>query len=114
MATSNFNMEDPAVQEKIRRGPHEYIPTAGKHGMYKAIGERPGMPGVSPYKAYPKMMGRFPKPEQKDFLKVNGVAIPGDIALQNFQAAMVEWDRAMLATVVNSQAEEQDWLKKNG
>lgn len=114
MATSNFNMEDPAVQEKLRRGPHEYIPTAGKHGMYKAIGERPGVPGVSPYKEYPKMMGKFPKPEFKDFKRVNGIEIPGDAALQQFQAAMQEWDRAMQATIVNNKAEESNWLKNNG
>ena len=34
MASGNFNMEDPAKQEQIRRGHHEYIPTAGKHGTY--------------------------------------------------------------------------------
>ena len=34
MDSANFNMEDPAKQEQIRRGTHEYIPTAGKHGAY--------------------------------------------------------------------------------
>jgi hypothetical protein len=108
MATGNFNMDDPAKQEAIRRGPHEYQPGVGKHGTYvpkqydRAKNE------------YPKMMGKWPKPEQKDFLKVNGVSIPGDIALQNFQLAMTEWDRLMTNSIVNSKAEELQWLKENG
>jgi len=99
-------MEDPAVQEKIRRGSHKYIPTAGKHGTYVS----------EPYKhqEYPKMMCKDPKPEYKNFLKVNGVAIPADVALANFQTAVTEWDRAMTASIVNSKAEEAQWLKENG
>src|SRR5579859_1235695 len=104
MATGNFNMEDPSKQETIRRGHHEYIPTAGKHGTYvprqydRAKNE------------YPKMMGTTKRPEQKDFLKVNGVEIPREIALQNWQAAVVEWDRYMTNSVVHSKAEETQWL----
>ena len=107
MATGNFNMDDPSKQEAIRRGHHEYLPTAGKHGTYV-----PKQYDRSKNE-YPKMMGKFPQPQQKDFLKVNGVAIPGDIALQNYQAAMTEWDRAMSASVVNNKAEEVQWLKEN-
>jgi hypothetical protein len=107
MATGgSFNMEDPAKQEQIRRGSHEYIPTAGKHGSY--------VPKPYKHQEYPKMLGKWPKPEMKDFLKVNGVAIPQDLAVQNFQAAMTEWDRAMSASVVNNKAEEAQWLKENG
>lgn len=105
-STGNFNMEDPSKQEAIRRGHHEYVPTAGKHGSY--------VPRIYKHQEYPKMMGKFVKPEQKDFLKVNGVAIPGDIALANYQQAMTEWDRAMQATIVQNQREEQAWLKENG
>lgn len=106
MGATNFNMDDPAKQEAIRRGPHEYIPTAGKHGTYVS----------KPYKhqEYPKMMGKWPHPEFKDFKKQNGIDIPNDIALQQFQTAVTDWDRAMAASVVNSKAEEAQWLKENG
>lgn len=106
MAASNYNMDDPAKQEAIRRGHHEYIPTAGKHGTY--------VPKQYKHQEYPKMMGKFAKPEYKDFAKANGVIIPSDIAHANFQNAMTEWNRAMEATVVNSKAEEVQWLKENG
>ncbi len=98
MATSNFNMEDPAKQETIRRGHHEYIPTAGKHGAYVA----------KPYahQEYPKMMGKFRKPARKDF--------PGIGGAEGFESAMREWDHAMTNTVVNNKAEEVQWLKANG
>ncbi len=107
MATGNFNMDDPAKQEAIRRGSHEYIPTAGKHGTYIA------KPYDRSKNEYPKMMAKLPKPEYKDFLKVNGVAIPADVALQNYQLAVVEWDRAMTASIVQNKAEELQWLKEN-
>lgn len=106
MATGNFNMEDPGKQEAIRRGPHEYIPTAGKHGTY--------VPKQYRHQEYPKMMGKWPKPELKDFLKVNGVSMPQDVAAANYQAAMTEWDQLMSASIVNSKAEESAWLKENG
>ena len=106
MATGNFNMDDPSKQEAVRRGSHEYIPTAGKHGTY--------VPKPYRHQEYPKMMGKWPKPEYKDFRKQNGVEIPGDIALAQFQNAVTEWDRAMTASVVNNKAEEAQWLKENG
>lgn len=106
MAASNFNMEDPAKQEAIRRSSHEYVPTAGKHGTY--------VPKPYKHQEYPKMMGKWPKPEFKAFQMVNGVQIPGDLALANFQNAMTEWDRAMTASTVNNRAEEAQWLKDNG
>jgi len=106
MATSNFNMEDPSKQEAIRRGPHKYIPTAGKHGSY--------VPEPYKHQEYPKMVCKDPRPEYKDFTKVNGVSIPGDVAQANFQTATAEWDRKMTSSIVNSKAEEAEWLKKNG
>ena len=102
---SNMNMDDPAKQEAIRRGHHRYEPTAGKHGSY--------VPTQYKHQEYPKMMGKWPQPKFADFQKVNGVAIPNDIALANFQAAMVDWDRAMTASTVNNPAEERQWLKEN-
>lgn len=102
----NWNVDDPAVQEQIRRGSHEYVPTEGKHGMYRP----------KPYKhqEYPKMMGNLPRPEFKDFIRQNGVDVSRDLATANFQAAMVEWDRVMSASIVHSKAEELSWLKQNG
>jgi len=105
MASGNYNMEDPGRQETIRRGTHEYIPTAGKHGTY--------VPKVYKHQEYPKMLGTWPRPRIEEFKTVNGVAIPGDLALANFQNAMTEWDRAMSASVVNNKAEESAWLKEN-
>jgi hypothetical protein len=100
------NMLDAAEQEKIRRGHHEYVAAAGKHGSY--------VPRKYVHQEYPKMMGKWPKPEYKDFRKQNGVEVPSDVALQQFQNALTEWDAAMSASVVNSRAEEQAWLKENG
>ena len=102
-----MNMDDPANQEKIRRGHHEYVPTAGKHGSYVPRQYN------REKNEYPKMMGKEPMPLLKDFQKVNGVVIPGDIALQNWQTAVAEWDRYMNSTIVNSKAEETQWLKEN-
>src|SRR6266498_3445857 len=105
MAGGNFNMEDPGKQEQVRRGHHRYEPTAGKHGTY--------VPTQYKHQEYPKMLGKWPKPELKNFLVVNGVAIPQDHALQQWQTAIAEWDRAMSSSVVNSRQEEQLWLKEN-
>ena len=105
MSSGNFNMEDPAKQEQIRRGNHEYIPSAGKHGVYVS----------RPFKQqeYPKMMGKYPRPELKDFLSSAGVDIPRDAALAQFNAAFAEWDRNMTASIVRNKAEEVQWLKEN-
>jgi hypothetical protein len=105
---ANMNMDDPSRQEQVRRGHHEYIATAGKHGSYV-----PRQYDRSKNE-YPKMMGTWPKPEYKDFRKQNGVEIPGDLALQQYQLAMQEWDRLMTNSIVNSKAEETLWLKENG
>jgi hypothetical protein len=104
-STGNFNMDDPAKQEAIRRGPHEYIATAGKHGTY--------VPRPFKQQEYPKMMGKQPAPQLKDFLSQNGVDIPRDVALANYQAAVRAWDDYMTSTVVHNKAEEANWLKQN-
>lgn len=106
MATGNFNMEDPTKQEAVRRGHHEYVPTAGKHGSY--------VPKQYKHQEYPKMLGKWDQPKLASFTAQNGVSIPQDIALQNFQAAMTEWDRAMTNSIVNNKTEEAQWLKENG
>jgi hypothetical protein len=101
-------MDDPAVQEQIRRGHHEYVAGDGKHGMYvpKQYNREKN--------EYPKMMGKDPMPQLKDFTKTEaGLAIPQDVALANWQAAVVEWDRYMTSTTVHSKSEEAQWLKEN-
>ena len=100
MATGgNFNMEDPGKQEQIRRGSHEYVPTAGKHGTY--------VPKPYIFQEYPKMMAKLAKPEFKTFKGKPD-------AQQHFEEAVKEWDGAMMASRVNSKAEELIWLKQNG
>src|SRR5437870_4222305 len=102
---ANMNMDDPSVQEKIRRDHHEYIPTAGKHGSY--------VPKAYKHQEYPKMLGKWPRPQLANFKKQNGVDIPNDMALAQFDAAMKDWDTAMTASIVNSKQEEIQWLKEN-
>lgn len=102
----NMNMDDPAKQEQIRRGTHEYMPTAGKHGTYVQRQYK--------HQEYPKMLGKFPRPEFKNFKRQGGVEIPHDLAAQQYQAALVAWDQAMTASIVNSKTEEVAWLKENG
>lgn len=97
MRTSNMNMEDPAEQEKIRRQPHEYIATEGKHGIYR--------PKPYVHQPYPKMMLSTPKPDWKEFKGKPG-------AQELFDLAVKEWDSAMSASIVNSEAEERRWRKK--
>lgn len=106
-ARANFNMEDPAKQEQIRRGTHRYEPSAGRHGTYA--------PTTYKHQEYPKMLGKWPKPELKQFQKTEtGVIVSPQIAHANFEVAMKEWNDAMEASVVHSKAEESQWLKING
>lgn len=99
MATGNFNLDDPAKQEAIRRGHHEYVPTAGKHGSY--------VPKQYKHQEYPKMMGKWARPTVADF---KGKPDADKLC----EEALREWDRAMNASVVNSKSEELQWLKENG
>ena len=96
---SNMNMDDPGKQEAIRRGHHEYIPTMGKHGSYvpKQYNREKN--------EYPKMMGKWPRPQLKDF--------PGPEGQVKFEAAMHEWDRAMELSVVQNKAEETQWKREH-
>ncbi len=98
-------MEDPAKQEAIRRGPHEYVPGDGKHGFY-----RPTAPST---KEYPKMMGRAPRPLLANFLKVNGVEIPLAVAQAQLEQAVKEWDQYLCTTIVHSKVEEAQWLREH-
>lgn len=97
----NRNMEDPAVQESIRRGPHRYVPGIGKHGAYEPI------TGGYQHQEYPKMMGKWPKPTMAQFKGKPE-------AERLLEEASREWDLAMQASIVNSKAEEHSWLKEHG
>lgn len=95
----NMNIDDPAKQEQIRRGPHRYEPTEGKHGAYVP------MPYV--HSDYPKQMATIPAPQ---FAQFKGQ--PN--AQERFDLALREWDTACSASIVKNRAEEQAWLKAKG
>lgn len=94
----NMNMEDPAAQEQVRRGPHEYVTGDGRHGIYK--------PKPYVHQEYPKMMGTLPRPSFEEFR-----GKPDAQAL--YDAAVKTWDAWMTASVVKNKAEENAWLKAN-
>jgi hypothetical protein len=108
--TLRFNndlLQQASEQQRIRRGQHEWKSTGpdDQHGIYV---EKPYV-----YQEYPKMMGKWPRPEYKQFLRSNGVEVPADKAHERYEAAVREWSEAMSGSVVNSAAEEQAWLRKN-
>lgn len=88
------NMQDPAVQEKIRRGSHEYVLGDGRHGSYREKSYQ--------HSEYPKMMDRTPAPVRKDF-KTDA----------EFVLAYDEWKDQTQRSIVNTKAEETAWTKKN-
>ena len=90
---SNFNMEDPGAQEKIRRSSHEYRPELGKHGAYV---EKPYM-----HQEYPKAMLTIAAPNREDF--------KGPSAGLDFETALKQWDMEVMASIVRSKAEENEW-----
>lgn len=95
---ANWNVQDPAVQEKIRRGSHAYVPGEGKHGVYV---ERPYI-----HTEYPKIMDRTPRPKISDFKGKPE-------AQQLFEQACSDWDGQIQSSIVNSKEEEKAWIKKN-
>lgn len=94
----NRNMEDPAVQESIRRQSHEYAPSEGRHGLYK--------PKAYVHQEYPKMMLKLPRPTLKDF---QGQPAAHEL----YETAARGWDSAMSASVVHNKTQETAWLKEN-
>jgi len=96
--TRNRNMDDPAVQEKIRRGHHEYVPGDGKHGTYV---ERQYL---SPQE-YPKVMDRTPPPVRDD---------PRFTSDEEFQNAVKAWDNKIAKSIVNNKDEEDAWTAARG
>ena len=102
------NYSDPVIQEEIRRGTHEYVPTAGKHGEYRPKNWVPtGRGPLTTYEheEYPKMMLKTPRPQYKDFRRLDN----GDFL---YDEAVKEWDIAMSLSIVNDKAEEEAWLKQ--
>lgn len=88
------NMEDPAAQERIRRGSHSYDPAEGKHGAYVTKPYR--------FQAYPKMMARIERPDRKAFKTE-----------LDHEAAVREWQTEMDKSIVQNVAEEKAWLATN-
>lgn len=95
---SNRNMEDPAVQESIRRQPHEYVPSEGRHGLYK--------PKPYVHQEYPKMMFNGKRPTLKDFQGQQN-------AQELYEAAIKGWDSACTASIVHNKAQESAWIKEH-
>ena len=94
----NFNIEDPRVQETIRRKNHEYVEGGGSHGRYV---ERPYL-----HQEYPKVMDRTPFPQLADFKGKPDA----EILLEN---ARREWDTLQTASTVKSKAGEEKWLAEH-
>ncbi len=94
----SFNLPDPTEQEKIRRGPHEYIAEAGVHGRYvkKAYVRQ----------EYPKIMDRTPYPQLKDFKDKPDA----EILLEH---ARKRWDERQTHSAVNSKAEEERYIAEH-
>ena len=92
MQGPNFNMEDPAKQEAIRRKSHAYVPTEGVHGRYV---EKPYL-----HQEYPKVMDSSPAPQRKQFASE-----------AEFETAFREWDNRVAASTVHSKSEEAAFRK---
>jgi hypothetical protein len=107
MRFNNDFAQQANEQERIRRSHHKYVPLSadGQHGLYEEVKYK--------HQEYPKMMGTWPKPEYKQFLKVGGVEIPAAQAHERYEVAVREWDAAMTASV-NSKGEEAQWVKNHG
>lgn len=88
-------MDDPAAQEKIRRGHHEYVPGDGKHGTYV---EKPYF-----HKEYPKIMDLTPSPNRADY--DNDAEHEHDVR---------KWEAKVLKSTVNSKEEEDAYLARRG
>lgn len=91
----SYNLPDPADQEKIRRGSHEYRSDGGVHGRY--------MPKPYIRQEYPKVMDKTPYPQLKDFAGKHDA----EILLEH---ARKMWDTRQTASIVIDEAGEKDWL----
>jgi len=81
---------DPAVQEKIRRGPHEYVRGDGVHGIYVT---RPAKE-----LEYPKMLDNTTCPTRRQFKTE-----------PEFNEAVEDWKRQTDSSIVHNKEEERAW-----
>lgn len=95
---ANFNQEDPAKQETVRRGSHEYKEGEGRHGRY--------VPKIYHHQEYPKVMDKTPAPQPKDFKGKSDA----DLLLENARRG---WDELQKASTVNNRKEEEAWLEEH-
>jgi hypothetical protein len=93
-ASGNFNMQDPAKQEQIRRGSHEYVTGEGRHGTYVAK--------TYHHQEYPKIMDLTPTPNRKSFKSDD-----------EYQNALKEWDGQVTRSMVHNKTEETKWLEEH-
>ncbi len=94
----DFNVQDPAKLDAIRKKPHAYVQGEGRHGTYV---DRPYI-----HQEYPKIMDKMPPPTMKDF---KGKA---DAPLL-FENAMKEWEEVQRESTVHNKAQEADWLEQH-
>src|SRR5713226_2870649 len=94
----SFNLPDPTEQEKIRRGPHEYVAEAGVHGRYIK----------KPYvrQEYPKVLDKTPYPQLKDFKDKADAEILLEFARKR-------WDERQIHSIVANAEEEARWLDEH-
>jgi len=95
---ADYNLQDPAKIEAIRRKPHEYVVGEGRHGQYV---EKPYI-----HQEYPKIMDKTPVPTMKDFKGKPDAQIL-------FDSAMKEWDRVQRESTVHNKSQEAAWIEEH-
>jgi hypothetical protein len=95
VANLSYNT-DALQQERIRKGPHEYVQGGDGKMIYRA---KPAL-----HQEYPKIMDRAPAPRFSDFK-----GKPDATVL--LEQAMKDWDAQKMQSIVHSRAEEDRWLK---
>lgn len=94
----DFNIQDPAKVEAIRRKPHKYVVGEGRHGVYVE----------APYthQEYPKIMDKTPVPTMKDFKGKPDAQLL-------FDNAMREWDALKRESTVYNKSQEAAWIEEH-
>lgn len=85
-------------QERIRRGPHEYV--QGGDGKMTYVAVPPS------HHEYPKVMDKTPVPKLKDFKGKPDAQLL-------FENALKEWDEGQKASIVHNKAQEDAWLAEH-
>jgi hypothetical protein len=98
----NFNMQDPAQQDKIRRGTHYYDEV---NHRYIPIGP-PGTNQGYLHQEYPKVMDKTPCPQLADFKGQPNA----EILLEQMRR---EWDERQMHSVVKNKDEEEKWIESH-